>query len=142
MTKVGCQYSIIRFLPNAEAGEFANVGVLLSCPSTGFFKARLLSPSATSRVLAFFDSLDARILRNVLTDVDKELARVGKLAADRYATQGSASVRRLFDDVVRPRESSLRFSPAGAVLSDDPATTLDELYHRLVAHEPAVVTSH
>ncbi|TAM57619.1 MAG: DUF3037 domain-containing protein [Rhodanobacter sp.] len=42
MNRFACQYAIIRFLPYAETGEFANVGVVLACPATGYFGARLM----------------------------------------------------------------------------------------------------
>lgn len=32
MNKLACQYAVVRFLPYAETGEFANVGVALACP--------------------------------------------------------------------------------------------------------------
>jgi hypothetical protein len=138
---VACQYSFVRFLPYPETGEFANVGVLLACPSTGFFGSKLISHPATNRVLAFFESLDEKILRSALTDLDKELARIGKIVAELYPAQGSALITRFFAEVVRPRESLLRFSAAGAVMSADPKATLDELYIRLVAHAPAASMS-
>lgn len=32
MKKLICNYSVIRFLPYPETGEFVNVGILACCP--------------------------------------------------------------------------------------------------------------
>ena len=41
MNKLACRYAILKFLPYTETGEFANVGVVLACPATGFFGFKL-----------------------------------------------------------------------------------------------------
>ncbi len=41
LNKLACRYAILRFLPYTETGEFANVGVVLACPATGYFGFKL-----------------------------------------------------------------------------------------------------
>ena len=72
--KYACQYAIVRFLPYAETGEFANVGIVLTCPQTGYFDFKLLK--RVSRISAFFEELDASIFRNVRKTFTAELTRL------------------------------------------------------------------
>ena len=65
MTLMACQYSIAQFLPYAETGEFANVGVVLVCPSQCFMGAQFLSTKKTARITSFFDRLDKRVYRTL-----------------------------------------------------------------------------
>ena len=41
MTAVACRYAVVQFAPCRETGEFANAGVVLLCPATGFFGYQL-----------------------------------------------------------------------------------------------------
>ena len=41
MKRFACHYAIIRFLPYPETQEFANVGVVLACPESGYFGFKL-----------------------------------------------------------------------------------------------------
>ena len=35
-------HTLVRLLPQVDAGEFANIGVLLACPKQGCFESRLI----------------------------------------------------------------------------------------------------
>jgi len=48
MTKLACQYALLRFRPFAETGEFANVGIVMLAPEARFFGFRLLKNMAAS----------------------------------------------------------------------------------------------
>lgn len=132
MTGLPCQYAIIRFLPYAETGEFANVGVLLACPTTGYLGARLMPIKKTGRITGFFDQLDIKIYRDTLKYLNEELDRIRKMAAER----GNAdAVRTIFAGLTRPREALLRFGEARVVLADDPKLMLDKLFARFVERD-------
>lgn len=108
MNRFACQYAIIRFLPYAETGEFANVGVVLACPATGYFGARLMPTRKTSRITGFFEQLDKRIYREAMAYLKAELDRLGDLVRERGAgNQGF--VQQTFAGLIRPREALLRF---------------------------------
>ncbi|EQD42420.1 hypothetical protein B1A_15930, partial [mine drainage metagenome] len=77
------------------------------------------------RIGAFFDTLDRRVFNAARKDLEAEMQRVKALAGTTPAWGGRA-----FDELVRPRESLFRFSPARAVMTDDAETTLDALYER------------
>lgn len=134
MNRLACQYAVVRFLPYAETGEFANVGVVLACPETGYFGAQLLSTKKTGRITGFFDQLDKRIYREAITYLRQELDRVGRLVADKCAHEHRL-VTQIFAELARPREALLRFGETRVILADDPAETLDGLFSTLVERE-------
>ena len=35
--KLACNYTVLRFLPYTETGEFVNLGVALACPDLHWF---------------------------------------------------------------------------------------------------------
>ena len=48
MNKFAYRYAIVQFQPYSETGEFANVGVVLVCPETGFFDFKLQAAARSS----------------------------------------------------------------------------------------------
>ena len=134
MNRLACQYAIIRFLPYAETGEFANVGVLLACPATGYLDARLMPTRYTRRIAAFFDQLDKRVYRDALNYLDDEIDRVRKMIREQ-AGVGPALAQQIFAGLVRPREALLRFSDTRVVMADEPQATLDKLFARFVERD-------
>lgn len=56
MNQFACRYAIVQFAPHVETGEFANVGVVLMCPQTGYFDFKLQTRKH-KRVTDFFDEL-------------------------------------------------------------------------------------
>lgn len=141
MKKTLCQYAIVRFLPYLETGEFANVGIVLMCPETGYFDFRLMTH--IRRITAFFEELDAGIYRRARADFQKELKRIQALLAPEDGTHGFADVelaRHLFAELTRPREVMMRFDGARAVFADDPAHELDARFAHYVERNFATKT--
>jgi hypothetical protein len=141
MSRYACQYAIIRFLPYAETGEFANVGVVLACPATGYLEARLMPPRRTGRITGFFEQLDRRIYREAMAYLKEELTRVGNLVADRGPGQPTF-VQQAFAGLVRPREALLRFSETRVILAEQPADTLHKLFSTVVERDFADKSYH
>ncbi|AND68653.1 hypothetical protein ATSB10_11990 [Dyella thiooxydans] len=141
MIRYACQYAIVRFLPYAETGEFANVGVVLACPATSYLDARLMSPRRTGRITGFFEQLDRRIYREAMAYLKEELTRVGKLVADRGPGQPTF-VQQAFAGLVRPREALLRFSETRVILAEQPADTLHKLFATVVERDFADKSYH
>jgi hypothetical protein len=133
--KYACQYAIVRFLPFAETGEFANVGIVLTCPQTGYFDFKLLN--RVRRVSEFFKELDVRVFKNVRESLTDELARLRAAFLDastpgRQDAQNRALTKHLFAELVRPREAIVRFGEMRVVLADDPAEKLVALYDHYI----------
>ncbi len=141
MNRFACQYAIIRFLPYAETGEFANVGVVLACPATGYLGARLMPARKTGRITGFFEQLDKRIYREAMAYLKEELSRIGKLVADRGASNPTF-VQQSFAGLVRPREALLRFGETRVILADQPKDTLSKLFATIVERDFADRTYH
>lgn len=134
MNRYACQYAIIRFLPYAETGEFANVGVVLACPATGYLEARLMPPRRTARITGFFEQLDRRIYREAMDYLKEELTRIGKLVANR-GPSNPTFVQQAFAGLVRPREALLRFGETRVILAEQPADTLHKLFATMVERD-------
>lgn len=135
MNRLACQYAIIRFLPYAETGEFANVGIVLVCPESGYFDARLMPTKKTGRIAGFFDQLDKQIYRDTLNHLDDELQRVRQMVCHAGHRDGGALVKQMFVGLTYPREALLRFSETRVVLAEDPAAALDKLFARFVERD-------
>ena len=136
---LACHYAIVRLVPIVETEEFANVGVVLFSPEARLFSFRLLG-ARYSRITAFFDPLDAASCRAVMRDLREELERVAQafraLGADsRLPRLDVAASLALWEDLIRPRESMLRFSTGRVVMAADPRTRLDELFGLYVEHQ-------
>lgn len=134
MNKYACQYAIIRFLPYAETGEFANVGVVLACPAAGYLEARLMPLRKTGRISGFFEQLDKRVYRQAMSYLKDELVRVSQMVADR-GTADPAFVQGAFAGLVRPREALLRFGETRVILAEQPADALHKLFATVVERD-------
>lgn len=135
MTRLACQYAIIRFLPYAETGEFANVGVVLACPATGYFDALLTPTKNFGRITAFFDHLDKRIYRDSLMYIDEELERIRDALSNRTEREGTTIIQQTFAELTRPREALLRFSETRVILAENEKQVLDKLFARFIGRD-------
>lgn len=136
---LACHYAIVRLVPIVETEEFANIGVVLFSPEARLFAFRLLG-ARYGRITAFFDPLDAASCRAVMRDLREELERVAlafrALGADsRLPRLDLAASLALWEDLIRPRESMLRFSTGRVVMATDPRARLDELFGLYVEHQ-------
>lgn len=130
--KFACQYAIVQFLPYTETGEFANVGVVLTCPRIGFFGYKLLN--RVRRITAFFEELDAKVYRSAKKSFECELDGLKSALATQPIGLGltETSHKRMFAELIRPRESMIRFGQARIVLTDSPTERLEELFGHYV----------
>lgn len=125
MKKFACHYAIVRFLPYPETGEFANVGVVVACPETGFFDYKLLNRKF-ARISKFFDEIDNHVCRDSLALFDKELARIR--AAVNAQQHQPDELRARFFALIHPREAIVRFSESSVRLAADPAQLPENLF--------------
>ena len=132
MTRIACQYAIVRFMPYVETGEFANVGVLLWAPKTRYLGFKLLRRKY-GRITQFFEELDRAFYLRTMNDLEVELFRVQNLLCDAGAYVDEPGMeygfhKGIFRELIRPRETIVRFSEQRVVLTDDPKDTLEKLY--------------
>jgi hypothetical protein len=121
MNKTGCLYSIVRFAPFIETGEFANVGIVMMAPEQRYFGFQLIG-KRHARVTNFFEQLDAKVFKSTVQTVRTELERIKAL----MDVQGFD--KNLFIEMIRPREAVVKFSPMRMVLVQKHEQTLKELY--------------
>ncbi len=135
--RIACNYAVVRFLPYPEAGEFVNVGVVAHSPTTGFFDYRLLPSNRISRVHGFFPELNVEHYKDALKNCGQELKRMSGEIGIKGATAQQMAIDPalglgLFRELVRPRETVIRFSNAGTALVDEADNFLSELFDRYV----------
>lgn len=135
MKHFACRYAVVQFLPYAETGEFANVGIVLLCPETGYFGFRLQTARRTRRITGFFERLDRAVYVRAIDLFQQELVRV-KAHFDNEANciTGDAA-RQLFAALTHPREAMLRFAPVRAIMTIAPEKELEVLFGRYVEHD-------
>jgi hypothetical protein len=139
MTKTACLYAIVRFAPFAETGEFANVGIVMMDPEQRYFGFKLMG-LRHSRVTRFFEQLDGHVFRATMKAVREELERVATLLRQhgfdkRYKKNDVEFAKRLFGEMIRPRETVITFSEARVVLVDAAGSSLEELYGHYVERD-------
>lgn len=126
--KYACNYAVLKFLPYPETGEFVNLGVAVHCPARGFFGVKM-EMRKQARVTDFFPELDRENFRAARRAVAAEMERLQILIAPgKDAEMG----RRLFRELVRPRETVFRFGETRTILADEPGALADRLFAQYV----------
>ena len=121
------QYAIVRFLPFAETGEFANIGIVLCRPDAGVFDFQLIAAPSV-RIQQFFPQLDNTLLPNAVALLTNELTRIQQLAEQQSSTQLLAA----FQELIRPREQLIRYSGLRSIYTEKNAQlTLKLLFEQL-----------
>jgi len=126
------RYSVIRFRPFAETGEFVNVGVIVLDAETGQI-AYALAPQHSPRIRGFFDTPVHGAYAAAITLLELELSRLKEMVViDQHLG------RVLFDETIRRRESSIAFGSPGALQSAEPLqAAADRLFGQHVRLSPA-----
>lgn len=124
-----CNYSILRFLPYPETGEFVNIGIVLLA-NNGEFRFKIAT--RRQRVTRFFETLDYRIYLRARHEIDTELHRLTGFFASRRNDLGQLVTT--FRNLIQPRETMMRFSEPGTLTTDNIGEALDTLFEHYVNH--------
>ena len=129
-------YSVIRFLPYPESGEFVNVGVVVSSPQTGFFDFRI-ERRKFRRIANFFPELHSEVYREGIYACAEEIGRmkaeIGINCKNAWQTAINPSFTTgFFRELIRPRETIIRYSEPGTVMTHEPEAVLNELFAHYV----------
>jgi len=118
-------YAIVRVVPKVEREEFVNVGVIVSCPGSGFLDARIELDEA--RLAALDPTLD-------LDSIRAHLATIPAIAAggETAGPIGRLSPRERFHWLVAPRSTIIQTSPVHTGSCDDPAALVEHLLDTMV----------
>jgi len=122
-----CRYAIVRFAPFPETEEFVNIGVIVACPSLGYFGFKLQQKKRHGRVTNFFPDVGRESYKEAIEMFSRELSRIQYIAHSDL--KGSpVEIRNLFEALVHPREALIKFSNPRARMADDPADILNKLF--------------
>ena len=132
--KTLCNYAYVRFVPNPETEEFANVGVVMIKNRPPAFRY-LLEKNWTPRLAGFFTDADANSYQAGMRMLEDELDRVARMVdrARQGREPGMADFTeekfvQFFREMVRPREGRLQFSAPRTLLTENPQQLLQDLF--------------
>lgn len=133
MNRTVCQYAILRFQPFVETGEFANVGIVLLDVARRYFGFRLQAPRRHARITKFFNELEPAVFKAALRDMEDELHRMQQtIRPEGFAVQNMKTECDIagtqFLELVRPRETIMRFGELRTMLTENPDATLEKLF--------------
>jgi hypothetical protein len=126
MTTTRGFFSVIRFCPDLDRGEYANVGVVLAVPHGGALELRMSEDNEGPKQRFGADAFD-----------DTRLTVAKKGLAGRIREEGPTWSSA--DDLLgfgRKEGNNLMLSTPKVILVENPAAEADELYRRLVHVEP------
>ena len=125
-------YLVLRYVHDIQTEEFANVGVVVYCPSRSFLRARCTTKFG--RVSEFFAGVDGGLFRATVTRFQSamnQFAHALFVPLDLVSLPNHAG--ECAEKVLPRDEAALQLSPVSGGLTDDPAATLERLFERYVA---------
>lgn len=131
MNKLAMRFTVVRFMPYIETREFANVGIILICPKTGFFNYKL--ENKYQRLSKFFKYFDAKIYKQALLSFSDELERI-KDNLEKSQKNNPEILRALFDHLARPRDAIICTSDVGVTTGMSEQIELDRLFSYYAEH--------
>lgn len=134
MKKNVIQYSIVQFLPYPNREEAVNIGIVSFCPKLQDFRFQLLSANKKKRANDFFKTLPKTLFKQTISLVSDELNRL------QFMQNHQAVTEAVFLELIRPRESLIRYSEARVLMVEDYQESLNKLFDELVAFESKVYT--
>jgi len=129
-TQAVCNYALLRFLPNPDTGEFVNVGVLVTCSQPCFLHF-LAEEKMPDRAKGLFPDYHPAAFDAAVAAMGKEVKRISG------RVRGPKDCQLAFNEMVRPRESTLRYGEVKTLLSDNAQNVAEELFRRYFRGEPA-----
>ena len=122
---ISYDYAILRVVPHVHLGTFVPVGVMLHARTAEFLGMRVVldEDELSARVVGVEPQLLARYLRSC------------KAVCEGDASGGPVALvppSERFHWLTAPRSDVIQSSPVHSGMCEDPATTLDELFTRLI----------
>ena len=119
-------YAIIRVVPRVEREEFINAGVIVSCPTRNYLKAKIKLD--TERLAALAPELDLAMIMKHLEAIPI-LCEGGAMAGP----IGQLPLRARFHWLVAPRSTIIQTSPVHTGLCEDGDEMLERLLEKMVS---------
>ena len=118
-------YAVVRVVPRVERGEFANIGVIVSCPARDYLQARIEIDEARLRALDATLDIDA---------IRRHAASIPSICdgGDGAGPIGRLTQRERFHWLVSPRSTIIQISPVHTGRCGDPTRVIEQLLDKLV----------
>lgn len=128
-------FTLLRYVHDVGAGEFANVGVVAWSDRAGL---HFRVSDRYGRLSKFFADFDGLSYRRVIKHVEDRLrARQSDLAQGDLLGEQPSDLMALVYSIVPPDDSALQWSPLMGGITDDLARRVDELFDELVLRHEA-----
>lgn len=127
MNRYAMRFAVIRFMPYVQTREFANIGIIITHPQSGYFDFKI--EQRYSRLSRFFRRFDSSVYKAATRAFAEELQRIGKLAAYSAPDQ----IRAMPDHLTRPREALIMAARPGVTLAPGRGQELNRLFDYFVA---------
>lgn len=124
------RFAVIRFMPYVQTREFANIGVILTCPKTGFFNYQI--EHKYQHLSGFFKHFNSKVFKASIESFSHELDRV-KLDLN-YKNAAPETYRAVLDHIARPRDAIILTSEVGVTTGDNEQAELKRLFDYFVHH--------
>lgn len=132
MNMLAMRFAVVRFMPHIQTREFANVGIILICPNTGFFDYKL--ETEYQHLSCFFRYFNASVFEQALICFSDELDRI-KYSLEKNSYKKPETVRALLDHLARPRDAIVCTSDIGVTTGSSEQEELDHLFDYYIGHE-------
>jgi hypothetical protein len=131
LNKLAMRFAVVRFMPYVQTREFANVGIILICPRTGFFNYKL--ENKYQRLSRFFKYFDAKVYKQAIQSFSDELERI-KNTLESSSNKNPEMLRALFDHLARPRDAIICTSDICVTTGINELNELDRLFSYFAEH--------
>ena len=128
MNQYAMRFAVIRFMPYVQTREFANIGIIITHPQSGYFDFKI--EHRYSRLSRFFRHFEPSVYKAATNAFEKELQRIRNLVAHSAPDQ----IRAILDHLTRPREALIMATQPGVTLAPDREQELNRLFDYFVAH--------
>lgn len=128
MNQKAMRFVIIRFMPYIQTREFANIGIVLTCPKTGWFNFQIEHRYA--RLGRFFKHFRADVYRAAVKTLTEQLNFIKQELHNKPAEQ----YRFALDHLALPREAIIQTSTVGISMASNEQSELNRLFAYYVEH--------
>lgn len=132
MNKFVCNYSLLRFRPYPETGEFVTVGVLTEIPQLNLLSYRL-TVKKFGRITRFFPEIPEKLISHHVNLIEKNLKIY--LRDEQTELFENIDTAIVFSELTRPREGLITFGEIGTTVTDEPENIAAYLYHEFVERQ-------
>jgi len=123
-------YTVLRYVHDIATGEFVNMGVALYAPEAKHVSA--ICNSRYGRLSKMFLEVNGDNLRSVMRYIQARFEEYAAKLNSELVLENPKSIMEIAVSILPRDDSSLQWSEPNGGFTEDPATTLEQLYTRLV----------